>query len=252
MTRTPFLPLVRIEDGEPSSLRTEVALAADSRRLVALFRCEFVRLAPSGAAHDDDLWEGDVVELFLAPDPEDRRVYYELEVNPAGLVFDARVDSPGLDRRTMRVDRGWNPGGLRTRSRILPPLAGIPGPRPDAPSRTSADTPSRPCRPARIGAGEDPIASEGEGRKQAGESAMPSEAGHGLWLVRIALDWAELLPSGCRPGTIAFGAYRIDRLSTGAPQFLSLFPNFRSPADFHAPREFGILDAARGVIRPAP
>jgi hypothetical protein len=208
MTRTPFLPLVRIEDGEPSPLRTEVALAADSRRLVACFRCEFARLAPSGAAHDDDLWEGDVVELFLAPDPDDRRVYLEIEVNPAGLVFDARVESPGLDRRAMRVDRGWNPRGLRTRSRILPP--------------------------------------------RAGGSPMPSGEGTGLWLVRIALDWAELFPAGRRPGTIAFGAYRIDRLSTGAPQFLSLFPNFRVPADFHAPRHFGILDIAGGVIRPAP
>jgi hypothetical protein len=225
VTRTPFLPLVRIEDGEPSPLRTEVALAADSRRLVARFRCEFARLAPSGAAHDDDLWEGDVVELFLAPDPDDRRVYYELEVNPAGLVFDARVESPGLDRRAMRVDRGWNPGGLRTRSRILPPRAGT---------------------------GEDSIASGAKGRKPAGGSPMPSGERTGLWLVRIALDWAELLPSGRPPGTIAFGAYRIDRLSTGAPQFLSLFPNFRSPADFHAPRHFGILDAAGGVTRPAP
>ena len=116
-----FHPLYRSGDGAPSPFRTEVSIAADSRRLAARFRSEFRVLSPAGAAHDDDLWEGDVVELFVAPIAQDRRVYYEIEVNPDGFVFDARVESPDLDRRTMRVDRGWNPAGLRVRSRVLGP-----------------------------------------------------------------------------------------------------------------------------------
>jgi hypothetical protein len=99
-------------------------MTADAGRLVARFRCEFRVLSPAGAAHDDDLWEGDVVELFVAANPGDRRIYHEIEVSPAGLVFDARVESPGLDRSTMRVDRSWDPAGLRVRSRVLGPKTG--------------------------------------------------------------------------------------------------------------------------------
>jgi len=113
-----FLALRRWEDGSVSPLDSFVAIRASPRRLVAIFRSRFHQLTPAGTHHDDDLYLGDVVELFVAPDDADRRIYYEIEVNPAGRIFDARVDSPNLSRNGMRVDRSWNPGGLLVRSRI--------------------------------------------------------------------------------------------------------------------------------------
>lgn len=61
-----------------------------------------------------------MVELFVAPDAADRSRYLEIEVNPAGLVFDATVAFPGPDRRTMTVDRSWDPPSLVARSRVVP------------------------------------------------------------------------------------------------------------------------------------
>ena len=83
---------------------------------------------------DDPLWTEDVYEVFLAPvDPP--TLYFEFEVNPLGALFDARVESPDLVRRTMRADSSWNLRGLSGKSRVRPgrwsavlkiPLTGLP------------------------------------------------------------------------------------------------------------------------------
>jgi len=124
----PWRDLCRVEDGGPSPLRTRVAVRATrAGRLVVRFRSAWWRLTPVGARHDDDLYEGDVVELFVAPDAARREVYYEIEVNPEGRVFDARIDSPRGERDGMRVDRAWRPAGLDVMSRCVRPGRGRPG-----------------------------------------------------------------------------------------------------------------------------
>jgi hypothetical protein len=66
---------------------------------------------------DAPLWKEDVYEVFLSPiDPP--TVYFEFEINPLGALFDARVTSPGLARRTMDADVSWNLPGLRGRTRV--------------------------------------------------------------------------------------------------------------------------------------
>lgn len=68
---------------------------------------------------DEPLWTEDVYEVFLSPsDPPTE--YFEFEVNPLGALFDARVESPDLARRTMRVDASWNLAGFTGRSRVRP------------------------------------------------------------------------------------------------------------------------------------
>ena len=276
-----FQSLRRSEDGAASPLRTEIAITADPRRLVARFRCEYHVLVATGEAHDDDLWRGDVVELFIAPDPGDRRTYFEIEVNPAGLVFDARVDSPELDRRTIRVDRSWNPRGLRVVSRVLPPReralargrvperGGSCGPttpllrhhsiRRDHPLPGSLHAPQPPAGDGRRRPGsqaDDAVSAGGAraGAVDAGAVDAGTAGGRpGLWLVRVALDWREILPAGAAARPVAIGAYRIDRCSmgsTGSLLFLSLFPNLRTPPDFHTPRHFGVWDPRAGILPP--
>lgn len=68
---------------------------------------------------DDSLWTEDVYEVFVTPvDPP--VFYFEFEINPLGALFDARVTSPDLVRRTMNVDVAWNLAGLSGRSRVRP------------------------------------------------------------------------------------------------------------------------------------
>ena len=63
---------------------------------------------------DDPLYEEEVVEVFLCP-TGDLRHYYESEVSPRNVIFDAKVYSPDLHRGTMQVDIGWDCPGLETK-----------------------------------------------------------------------------------------------------------------------------------------
>jgi hypothetical protein len=68
---------------------------------------------------DDPLWTEDVYEVFLSSaDPP--ALYFEFEVNPLGTLFDARVESPDLVRKTMRADPTWNLRGFSAKSRVRP------------------------------------------------------------------------------------------------------------------------------------
>lgn len=102
--------LRRAIDGAPPRLTTTITAWFDDRCLSVLFSCADDRVQATLLEHDAPLYEEDVVELFLAPETPLR--YFELEVSPRGTLFDARIESPDGDRRTMRVDRGWTCEGL--------------------------------------------------------------------------------------------------------------------------------------------
>lgn len=102
--------LRRSTDGAPPRLTTTITLWFDERHLSVLFSCADDRVQATLLEHDAPLYEEDVVELFLAPETPLR--YLELEVSPRGTIFDARIDSPDGERRTMRVDREWTCEGL--------------------------------------------------------------------------------------------------------------------------------------------
>jgi hypothetical protein len=46
-----------------------------------------------GGAHEPHLWEKDTVEIMIDPDGDgDNKDYYEIQINPQGLVFDTQYD----------------------------------------------------------------------------------------------------------------------------------------------------------------
>lgn len=102
--------LRRATDGETPRLSTSVAAWYDEQYLSVLFSASDDLLHATYTHHDDPLYEEDVVEIFLAPDGLVR--YFELEVNPRGALFDARITSPDGERATMHADREWTCEGL--------------------------------------------------------------------------------------------------------------------------------------------
>src|SRR5689334_9782396 len=104
------LPMVRATDGGTPHLSTEIVIYFDDEYLTLVFRAEDDEVVATMYEHDAPLWQEDVVETFLAP--ADGTSYYELEVNPLGTTFDARIDSPDGVRATMRADLSWTCHGL--------------------------------------------------------------------------------------------------------------------------------------------
>jgi len=107
--------LVRSTDGGPPFLATSVTAFYDSSFLYVIFRFEDDEVRATYLNHDDPLYEEDVVEVFLSPD--EPATYFEIEVNPLGVIFDARIESPTGTRGSMQADIEWEATGLWTASR---------------------------------------------------------------------------------------------------------------------------------------
>ena len=110
--QVPAVSLTRSRDGGPPEQATAVRIARDDRALLLRFECDDRDIWATHTQRDAPLWEEEVVEVFLAPGAADPKEYVEIEVNPLGAVFDARVESPEGRRESMRVDAAWNAAGL--------------------------------------------------------------------------------------------------------------------------------------------
>jgi hypothetical protein len=102
--------LRRATDAAAPRLATSVAAWYDDRYLTVLYSATDDHIRATFHEHDDPLYEQDVVEVFLAPDGLQR--YFEIEVSPHGVVFDAAIESPAGTRDGMRADRSWTCEGL--------------------------------------------------------------------------------------------------------------------------------------------
>jgi hypothetical protein len=71
------------------------------------------------STHDSELYNENVVELFLSP-LGNNSLYYEIEVNPLNATFDALIiNDIGKGKRrgpSFQGFTGWNPKSLKTRS----------------------------------------------------------------------------------------------------------------------------------------
>jgi hypothetical protein len=99
-----------------ANAETRLKACWDTKHLYLAFQCLDRDVFSPYKRRDEPLYEGEVVEAFLSPGPALRR-YFEFEVSPANVIFDARVDNPGPPG-PMTVDRAWNSPGLRTAVRV--------------------------------------------------------------------------------------------------------------------------------------
>ena len=102
--------LRRSTDGGPARQPTSAALYFDDELLTIVFVGVDDRVVATHRKHDAPLYEEDVVEVFLAPARLEE--YFEIEVNPLGTTFDARIESPDGVRSTMKTDLAWTCEGL--------------------------------------------------------------------------------------------------------------------------------------------
>jgi alpha-galactosidase len=89
---------------------TQVAALWSARYLYFAFRSHYTQLAyfeeEDPALERWELWDRDVVEVFLNPEPEQIDRYYEFDVAPNNQWADLAIDKTGLPSR----DASWNSG----------------------------------------------------------------------------------------------------------------------------------------------
>ncbi|HEX7252956.1 MAG TPA: carbohydrate-binding family 9-like protein [Thermoanaerobaculia bacterium] len=117
------LPPVFLRDartGERPRLATALRVGLREDSLLVRFDGRDDGVVASLKRNHSPLWTEDVFEVFLSPvEPPSR--YYEFEVNPLGAVWTGRVESPDLDRRTMRVESSWRCRGFSARVVVAAP-----------------------------------------------------------------------------------------------------------------------------------
>lgn len=111
-TNIGWLAPLRRTDGSEARDSTRVRVTRDVRALFVRFECVDRHVWSTHTERDAPLWEEEVVEVFLAAGPGDPADYFELEVNPSGALFDARVHNPHSRRVDMRVDPRWHCDGI--------------------------------------------------------------------------------------------------------------------------------------------
>ena len=105
--------LVDAAKGGKCAQTTTARMCWDDRNLYVAFDCADKDIYGTFRKHDDRLFEQEVVEVFLDPDDNPKR-YYEIEVSPRNVVFDALIDNPDGQSAGALSDFGWNCKGLRT------------------------------------------------------------------------------------------------------------------------------------------
>lgn len=102
-------------------------LGHDGNELYMLFVCTEpqpgrmrTRQADPERNHDGPLWGDDCVEMYLVSKPKEPRSYYQLIVNPKGVLFDGHHATPG------KADKKWT-SDAKVRTTILKPEKDQPG-----------------------------------------------------------------------------------------------------------------------------
>ncbi len=110
---TPRVRLADASNGRTVAPLTTVRACWTESHLYLAFECEDDDIWGTLARHDDPLYDEEVVEVFLCPTGVLSR-YYEIEISPRNVVFDAAIHSPDLHRRTMSTDLDWSWPGMET------------------------------------------------------------------------------------------------------------------------------------------
>lgn len=100
---------VCIDGSGPAHYATTTRWCYDEWALYVRFDCHDPDIWATYTQRDDPLYDEEVVELFIAPGSTQPTHYYELEINPNGVIFDARIDNSSGVRAALGVDTRWNP-----------------------------------------------------------------------------------------------------------------------------------------------
>jgi hypothetical protein len=81
--------------------------------LYVRFDCDDCDIWGTYTDRDDPIYDEEVVEIFLGAGEADLVRYFEFEVSPNGVLFDARIYNPTSQRTELEWDETWNCPGIR-------------------------------------------------------------------------------------------------------------------------------------------
>lgn len=106
-------PLWRVDGSGPAEQTTVVRVCQADAALYVRFDCDDRDIWGTYTRRDEPIYDEEVVEVFLVAGSEEPVHYFEFEVSPNGVLFDAVIDNPTSTRADLRWDESWNCPGIR-------------------------------------------------------------------------------------------------------------------------------------------
>jgi len=100
-------PFVDTATGRAVPYSTTAKLLYDDNYLYVAFKCEDGDIWSDFTERDHDLWNNEVVEIFIDP-AHSRTKYFEFEVSPRNVVWDGRITNPKGTGEGLEIDSKWN------------------------------------------------------------------------------------------------------------------------------------------------
>jgi len=111
----PSIPLYTPVTHDQPVSHTDARMVWSDTHLYVFFDAADQDVRATFTEHDSPLWRQDVVEIFIKPDPEDP-AYYEINISPLGVVYDARIALRGTHPYT--VWSQWHAEGIEVATKI--------------------------------------------------------------------------------------------------------------------------------------
>lgn len=109
----PLSPFILADGSREARQQTTVRVCHTPQVLYIRFDCQDRDIWGNYTRRDDPIYNEEAVEVFIAPTENDPLDYYEFEVSPNGVLFDARIHNPdGNNNAQMRGDLAWDCPGI--------------------------------------------------------------------------------------------------------------------------------------------
>lgn len=109
-------PFVITDNSRVATYQTTTRLCYDAQALHIHFECDDPDIWATMTRRDDPIYDEEVVEVFLAPGTDDPTHYFEFEISPDGVLFDAKIVNPGQGRAKMEIITAWDCPGIQWRA----------------------------------------------------------------------------------------------------------------------------------------
>lgn len=101
-------PLYLADGSAPALQQTRVRVCYDERALYVRFDCDDREIWGNYTQRDEPIYDEEVVEVFIAPGETAPIQYFEFQVSPNGVLFDATIYNPASTRKDLKWDATWN------------------------------------------------------------------------------------------------------------------------------------------------
>jgi hypothetical protein len=101
-------PLYLADGSAPAKQQTRVRVCYDERALYVRFDCDDREIWGTYTQRDQPIYEEEVVEVFIASGDAAPIQYFEFQISPNGVLFDATIYNPASTREHLKWDETWN------------------------------------------------------------------------------------------------------------------------------------------------